>query len=149
MVCPPPPHSPHRFIMSSHATVSFKGVPVPLDESRGARVFMFRTPHPGGAPVNVACALGRLGDSVALISALGDDEFGDHLIALLKGEQTDIRLTMRRIRLQRAPASGSSQFETKCFRKHIRTQVAEGFRAGLQGRPSPDTSLAVLVQSAT
>ena len=37
--------------------------------------------------MNVACALGRLGDSVALISALGTDEFGDHLIALLRGAQ--------------------------------------------------------------
>lgn len=44
-----------------------------------------RTEHPGGSPANVAVGLSRLGQSVRLVTALGDDDHGrllkDHLEA--------------------------------------------------------------------
>ena len=46
---------------------------------------MSRTPYPGGAPANVAAALGRLGVQVAFVSALGKDELAQQMLSLLKG----------------------------------------------------------------
>lgn len=43
-----------------------------------------RTPYPGGAPANVACALATLGDKVSFVSALGEDDLAADLIDLLK-----------------------------------------------------------------
>lgn len=43
------------------------------------------TPYPGGAPANVATALTKLGVPTAFVSALGNDERGEELMALLKG----------------------------------------------------------------
>ena len=37
----------------------------------------------GGAPANVACALGRLGVNVSFIGSLGNDAFGENLKNLL------------------------------------------------------------------
>ena len=48
-----------------------------------------RTPYPGGAPANVACALGKFGDRVVFVSALGDDDLGDEMLTLLKGVQAE------------------------------------------------------------
>ena len=45
------------------------------------------TPYPGGAPANVATALARLGVPTAFTAALGDDEMGDRMVALLAGEE--------------------------------------------------------------
>ena len=45
-----------------------------------------RTPYPGGAPANVAAALGRLGVKVGFISALGDDDLAHQMLDLLKGD---------------------------------------------------------------
>ncbi|GKV09164.1 hypothetical protein SLEP1_g20707 [Rubroshorea leprosula] len=39
---------------------------------------------PGGAPANVACAIPRLGGSAAFIGKVGDDEFGQMLVDILK-----------------------------------------------------------------
>ncbi len=43
----------------------------------------------GGAEVNVAVALARLGHHAAWAGALGDDEFGRELLAFLRGEGLD------------------------------------------------------------
>ena len=44
------------------------------------------TPYPGGAPANVAAALGRLKTKVSFISAMGDDDLGQHMMELLQSE---------------------------------------------------------------
>jgi 2-dehydro-3-deoxygluconokinase len=46
--------------------------------------------HFGGAEVNVAVALARLGHRSAWAGALGDDEFGHAILAFLRGEQVDV-----------------------------------------------------------
>ncbi len=46
---------------------------------------MPRTPYPGGAPANVACALAQLGDSVLFLSAIGTDDLGQQFRDLLTG----------------------------------------------------------------
>jgi hypothetical protein len=43
------------------------------------------TPYPGGAPANVATALARLGVPTAFVSALGSDDMGEKMVALLAG----------------------------------------------------------------
>ncbi|BAT54281.1 PfkB protein [Nostoc sp. NIES-3756] len=42
------------------------------------------TPYPGGAPANVACALVKLGTPTGFIGAVGEDEPGNALLALLQ-----------------------------------------------------------------
>lgn len=42
--------------------------------------------RPGGAPMNVACHLARLGRRVVMVSAVGEDEAGQELLAFLEGE---------------------------------------------------------------
>ena len=44
-----------------------------------------RTPYPGGAPANVAAALGKLGAKVALITAFGNDQLAKDMRSLLEG----------------------------------------------------------------
>ena len=46
-----------------------------------------RTPYPGGAPANVAAALGKLGLDVAFVSAIGKDDLAKQMLDLLKSEQ--------------------------------------------------------------
>jgi len=41
-------------------------------------------PYPGGAPANVAAALGRLGVKVSFVSAVGQDDLGDQMLDLLQ-----------------------------------------------------------------
>ena len=48
-------------------------------------------PSPGGAPANVAAALGRLGSDVCFIGRVGEDEFGHYLIATLASHGVDTR----------------------------------------------------------
>jgi len=43
----------------------------------------------GGAPMNVAAAIGALGGSVAVAAKVGDDPFGQHLIEVLNGFHVD------------------------------------------------------------
>lgn len=53
------------------------------------------TPFPGGAPANVATALSQLGVKCTFFTALGKDEFGDKLIALLEERGVDLSGIMR------------------------------------------------------
>jgi 2-dehydro-3-deoxygluconokinase len=46
--------------------------------------------HFGGAEVNVAVALARLGHRSAWAGGLGDDEFGHAILAFLRGERVDV-----------------------------------------------------------
>eukprot|EP00873_Tetraselmis_striata_P003111 jgi/Tetstr1/423375/TSEL_014062.t1 len=48
------------------------------------------TPFPGGAPANVATALSQLGVKCTFFTALGKDEFGDQLVALLEERGVDL-----------------------------------------------------------
>ncbi len=41
-------------------------------------------PYPGGAPANVAAALGRLGVKVSFVSAVGQDDLGGQMLDLLQ-----------------------------------------------------------------
>ena len=45
---------------------------------------MCRTPYPGGAPANVAAALGKLGTKVGFITAFGNDELAEKMKKLLE-----------------------------------------------------------------
>uniref|UniRef100_A0A383WKL7 Carbohydrate kinase PfkB domain-containing protein n=1 Tax=Tetradesmus obliquus TaxID=3088 RepID=A0A383WKL7_TETOB len=53
------------------------------------------TPYPGGAPANVATALTKLGVPTAFVSALGNDERGEELMALLKEIGVDTSTVQR------------------------------------------------------
>ena len=43
-------------------------------------------PYPGGAPANVAAALGRLGVKVSFVSAVGQDDLGEQMLDLLQSK---------------------------------------------------------------
>lgn len=58
---------------------------VPLGDAAAFR------PLPGGAPANVAVALGRLGASVGFVGKVGDDAFGELLQATLASNRVDTR----------------------------------------------------------
>ena len=45
-------------------------------------------PYPGGAPANVAAALGRLGVKVSFVSAVGQDDLGEQMLELLSCKHT-------------------------------------------------------------
>jgi fructokinase len=47
------------------------------------------TDYAGGAPANVACGLSQLGTPTALIAAVGDDDRGRKLVALLQAQGVD------------------------------------------------------------
>ena len=57
-----------------------------LAEERGVPKEQVKTwiPYPGGAPANVAAALGRLGVKVSFVSAVGQDDLGDQMLDLLQ-----------------------------------------------------------------
>ena len=59
-----------------------------LAEERGVPKEEVKTwiPYPGGAPANVAAALGRLGVRVTFVSAVGEDELGEEMLDLLESE---------------------------------------------------------------
>jgi 2-dehydro-3-deoxygluconokinase len=85
----------------------------------------------GGAEVNVAVALARLGHRVAYAGALGDDEFGLELLALLRGEGIDASA----VRLDPAAPTGVYFKERRSL---DRLQVAY-YRAGsAASRMGPD-----------
>jgi fructokinase len=48
------------------------------------------TDYAGGAPANVACALSRLGTRASFVGAVGDDDRGQALIALLRARAVDL-----------------------------------------------------------
>jgi fructokinase len=49
----------------------------------------------GGAPANVATGLARLGVGVAVAGGVGQDRFGDALVAHLEGDRVDTRFVVR------------------------------------------------------
>jgi 2-dehydro-3-deoxygluconokinase len=51
--------------------------------------------HVGGAESNVAIAVARLGGAAAWIGRVGNDEFGDLVLAQLRGEGVDVRHAVR------------------------------------------------------
>jgi len=51
---------------------------------------------PGGKGANQACAAARMGIKCALIGAVGDDLFGDELLASLRGDEIEVAAVMRR-----------------------------------------------------
>ncbi|KAL3152280.1 hypothetical protein ABBQ32_001354 [Trebouxia sp. C0010 RCD-2024] len=63
-----------------------------LAEERGVPKEEVKTwiPYPGGAPANVAAALGRLGVKVSFISAVGQDELGENMLELLSSRHVDL-----------------------------------------------------------
>lgn len=72
--------------------------------------------HPGGSPANVAFGLGRLGVPVALLTALGDDEFGAKIQSHLA--TADVQLLPGSVNLERTAsatavlaADGSARYE--------------------------------------
>lgn len=48
------------------------------------------TPHPGGAPANVATGAARLGAHAAFVGALGGDALGDRFASLLQARSVDM-----------------------------------------------------------
>ena len=61
----------------------------PADHGHVINGFTPDYPHPGGAPCNVATSLGKLGLDVVFATALGRDERGDTLMAIIQGEKED------------------------------------------------------------
>lgn len=51
---------------------------------------------PGGKGANQACAVGRLGGNCRMVGAVGDDAFGEQLLASLQRSSVDITHVMRR-----------------------------------------------------
>lgn len=52
-------------------------------------------PHPGGAALNMAIALGRLGQPVGLLTGVGPDMFGNRLLAALAASNVDTGHTVQ------------------------------------------------------
>ena len=52
--------------------------------------------HPGGSPYNVAITLGRLGDTVSLLTAIGDDARGAEITARLEESSVELLPASRR-----------------------------------------------------
>lgn len=48
------------------------------------------TPYPGGAPCNVATCLTKLGVPTAFVSAIGNDDRGEEVMALMKSESDQL-----------------------------------------------------------
>ncbi len=53
--------------------------------------------HAGGAPFNVTAHIAQLGGSVSLISAIGQDELGDEILAVAKDKGVEVEF-VRRVR---------------------------------------------------
>ncbi|MEO9892696.1 carbohydrate kinase [Aurantibacter sp.] len=53
------------------------------------------TKKAGGAPANVACAIAKLDGKSSFIGCVGEDQFGDFLIQVLKDYRVDLSLTQR------------------------------------------------------
>lgn len=49
----------------------------------------------GGAPTNVAAAIGALGGDVALVATVGNDPFGDHLLDVMKSFSVNVQHVQR------------------------------------------------------
>lgn len=68
-----------------------------LAEERGVPKEQVKTwiPYPGGAPANVAAALGRLGVKVSFVSAVGQDVLGEQMLDLLHSRHVDLTPVQR------------------------------------------------------
>lgn len=71
--------------------------------------------HPGGSPFNVAITLGRLGDHVSLLTAIGDDARGAEITARLDDASVELVPASRRVgptstALARLQADGSASY---------------------------------------
>lgn len=68
-----------------------------LAEERGVPKEQVKTwiPYPGGAPANVAAALGRLGVKVSFVSAVGQDDLGDQMLDLLQSRHVNLTPVQR------------------------------------------------------
>lgn len=64
----------------------------PLSRGRLRHVNTFEK-HLGGAELNVAVALTRLGHKTGLVGLLGDDEFGKQILSFASGEGVDVSRT--------------------------------------------------------
>ncbi|KAK9853929.1 hypothetical protein WJX84_001400 [Apatococcus fuscideae] len=53
------------------------------------------TPYPGGAPANVAAAMGKLGVPISFISALGQDDLAEQMLKLLASRNVDLTAVQR------------------------------------------------------
>jgi len=51
--------------------------------------------HPGGAPFNVACHLVQLGVSASLLSAVGQDAFGDEILEVARDKGVNVQFVSR------------------------------------------------------
>ena len=49
----------------------------------------------GGAPANVAAAVARLGGNASMISQVGEDAFGTHILKVLQGNGVDVSAVFR------------------------------------------------------
>jgi ribokinase len=72
--------------------VDAPSLPQPGETVRGRS---FRR-SPGGKGANQACAVARMGMRCALIGAVGDDSFGEELLAGLRGDGIEVVAVMRR-----------------------------------------------------
>ena len=72
--------------------VDAPSLPQPGETVRGRN---FRR-SPGGKGANQACAVARMGIKCALIGAVGDDPFGDELLASLRADGIDVAAVTRR-----------------------------------------------------
>lgn len=64
--------------------------PLPPTSARCAAPACCRTPHPGGAPANVATGVARLGPKCVFLGAIGKDDLGDQFVQLLQGERGEV-----------------------------------------------------------
>lgn len=89
-----------------------------LAEERGVPKEQVKTwiPYPGGAPANVAAALGRLGVKVSFVSAVGQDDLGEHMLELLSCKQTHVSaltgVLLLNVRTLYASCSATCGFDT-------------------------------------
>ncbi|WP_088892198.1 carbohydrate kinase family protein [Leptolyngbya ohadii] len=90
------------------------------------------TPYAGGAPANVACALLKLGTPAALVSCLGEDEPGEHLVEILERIGVDLR------GIQRHATAPTRQIDV------LRSETGDRTFAGFRGADSAEFSDAYL-----
>ena len=56
---------------------------------------VFKGPYPSGAPAIFIDTVARLGHSAAIISGVGEDDFGDMLVRRLAGDGVDVSMILR------------------------------------------------------
>jgi fructokinase len=93
--------------------------------------------HPGGAPANVAVAASRMDAEVAMVSTVGDDEFGEFLIEKLEDEGIETS-RIRKSELDTTLAFASLDEESKPHFKFYRGADREMTREQLAIRAKPD-----------